>query len=108
MNSRDTAHVPAPDPDAFWDFEPGQARTVSVGSPTMSLKFLRSERTRAQFECAVDGTVLVDWLELDRPCVALRFADDSPAVTFTLRKVERLKVFLQVTASDRLYVARRE
>jgi hypothetical protein len=88
MDSRDVSHVPPPDPAAFWPFTVGQVRLLSI-KPRVTLELVKVEPTwRAYFRLSLDDVTVEDWLNIDRPCVALRMPETlEPAITFTLREV---------------------
>jgi len=102
--------IPAPDPANLWPFNVKQTRMVAAGDPMIHLTLLAVGRKRARFQMTITGNLftgpvdldLTDWLELDRPCVALKTYDDEPAITLILRRVEEQSVRLQVTANPRL------
>lgn len=102
MDSKDVAHVPAPNPAAFWDFKPGVSLLVSPAPTQISLTLKRLGHNRAEFAMDVKGRLLTDWLNMNAPCVAFRNAADEPLLTFTLRKIDHGKAFLQVTAAPSL------
>lgn len=109
MNSTDIAHVPPPNPEFFWPFESGQERTVIV-EPLCTLKFVRAESDRVWVRLTLStlSASVWDWLNLDRPCVALRTKLGEPLVTFTLRVVDPAAqtMSLQVTVNPRYKVGR--
>lgn len=51
----------------------------------------------AQFRMIFDNQDIPDWLNLDRPCVAIRNAAREPLITFTLREICGRSAFLQVS-----------
>lgn len=107
MDSIDTSHVPPPDPAFFWELTPGQTRVIGV-DPYLSLKALVVRFNRVQVCMVYKDRPLVDWLNLDKPCVALRLLNDQPAVTLTLREVKDDKAYLQVTAHPGFNIVSRQ
>jgi len=94
MDSLDTAHVnPNPDPAYLWPFKLlAPPKVVVIGANNVTLQVMeiapRHRPTSVYVEMTFDGKKICDWLNRDRPCVAIRHLDDSPAVTFTLREVD--------------------
>lgn len=107
MDSIDTNHVPPPDPAFFWELTEGQTCVIAI-DPFLSLKVLRVRFNRVQACMVYQYRPLVDWLNLNRPCVALRLTNDEPAVTLTLREVKDKTAYVQVTAHPSLNVVVRQ
>ena len=107
MDSFDIGHVPPPNPEFFWPFEANQERTVVI-EPLCILKFVLAENDRVwvQLKLSTLKSPVEDWLNLNRPCVALRTREGEPLVTFTLRVVDPTAqtMSLQVTVNPRYKV----
>jgi hypothetical protein len=113
MDSIDIGHVPPPDPENFWDLVPGQHRTLIKDHATLKLLTIQQEGyddARAEVALFIGGHTVIDWLNQDRPCVALRLVNGEPYVTLTLRKVTYddtprglpiVKAYLQVTVNPK-------
>ncbi len=116
------AHVPPPDPEFFWSFEPGQSHTFGI-NPDLGFRVdaifpsrrtalseipgsaLNDGCTEMRTIAKIQGTQFMDDREIkgellmDCPVVICRSGNDGePLVTLTLRKIEDGKAFLQVTA----------
>lgn len=112
MDSIDIGHVPPPNPENFWRLNAGQERTIS-GDGRTKLALLESEpasgRAKIRFFHSPPGvniataTVVDDWLNLHKPCVVLRTEAGEPALTLTLRVVQRASVALQGTYNPKLF-----
>jgi hypothetical protein len=102
LDSIDVAHVPEPDPDKYWEFQLGKKIMVAGPTPYFSLELSRLESRRALFLATVDGERVSDWLNLNKPCVALRDLAGNPAVTITFREQRDGKAYLQITAAPHL------
>lgn len=105
MDSIDTSHVAPPDPANFWKFAPGRRTMVSL-NPSLYLTLDRVEDGRARFLFDYDLRGLKgrkdDWLNLDRPCVAIRSVLGEPLITLTLREIRGDVAYLQMSAHPRL------
>lgn len=94
MDSIDTAHVnPNPDPDSLWTFELLKPPTEIVrGAKPLTLQVMEiapPHRPNAVYvEMVFESKEHCDWLNLDRPCVAVRRLDGQPAITFTVRSID--------------------
>jgi hypothetical protein len=102
MDSADTAHVPPPDPRNFWPLEIGKQQTISI-EPFIAIELLKIETQQVRIQMTMPSLLnhpLIDYLNLDKPVVVLRrfaWVDAEPMLTFTLRKIEGQKAFLQIT-----------
>ncbi len=105
--SRDTSHVPAPDPDHFWTFSSGQERVIGI-KPYLAF------RVEAIFDTWIEGLETLGEqkvrgeLHLDHPVVITRSASGEPQVTLTLRRITEGFAFLQVTVNPKLGQAPRQ
>lgn len=111
MDSVNIGHVPPPNPENYWDFKVGQTRVLI--DMTTSLRLIEVDFVtgpRARFAMSsIHFPTQVDWLNLDRPCVAIAMPDGEPGITVTLRKIEvnigsslDNKAWLQVTANPNI------
>jgi hypothetical protein len=100
MNSIDIAHVPPPNPKTFWGFKVSERRVV--WDQIASLTLIEILEKGARFEMELQGRKLVDVLNLNKPCVAIRHASGVPLVTLTLRKIDPDSAYLQVTVNPAL------
>ena len=113
MDSIGIGHVPPPDPDYFWDFVPGQKRILIERYASLELLTIQQDGydpERVEITMYVGGRAVTDWLNMNRPCVALRLPHGEPYVTLTLRKVTYenvngnlpvAKAYLQVTVNPK-------
>ena len=111
MDSIDVSHVPPPDPATYWEFRLGRVLLLCE-KPHISLRVTHVERDRAgmtmEHEIYSGGRDHVhDFLNLDKPCVAISLLDGQPAITLTLRKTEYGKAWIQVTAHPDLKLRER-
>ena len=105
MDSLDTRHVLPPNPATLWPFEIGQTREVRGPDPVwLTLRLVDVPGRRAAFNMVWRQYDLTDWLNLDRPCVAIRLQDRQPALTLTLREISRRGASLQLSAHPKLLV----
>lgn len=112
MDSLDVAHVPPPDPRSYWNLATGQE--VEIGE-RMFLKLLRTEVgsvRRAWVGFSLDNKTVYDWLNLDKPCVAIRKNSGAPWLTITLRALfinsnDQASASFQVTVDPKAEVVPR-
>jgi hypothetical protein len=100
VDSLDIGHVPPPDPANYWEFDIGKELVVARG-PRVTLTLHEVRAGQVFVEMVFRDQLVADWLNLDRPCVALRDPGGTPSLTLTLRKVEGSKAWLQISADLR-------
>jgi len=113
--SRNVGHVPPPDPATWWDFQPGQSRTILV-QPFVAFRV--DLITPDPPGPVVEGELHIinnkgekrikGELWLDRPVVCLRVCGTGePMITLTLRNIVGGKAYLQVSGHPRCKEVRR-
>jgi hypothetical protein len=104
---RDTSHVLPPDPANFWEFTPGRPQLICAGPQIVTMELRNAWVSRALFSLTLNGVEVTVTLGLDQPWVGVDLANGEPGITFTLRKVEEPKAFLQVSRNPRLREVKR-
>jgi hypothetical protein len=102
MDSLDTEHVnPNPKREDLWVFHLRKARTIA-GEPYVGLCLLKLEPQRVLMKMIFNQVVMHDYLNLDKPCVVLRFPKGEPWLTVTLRGQENGTALLQITSHPKV------
>lgn len=100
--SRDTAHIPQPDPDTFWPFTAGRERTIGI-DPVLAFRVDVIHDTWIEGTQTLGLQTVSGELHLDRPVVITRNSNGDPLVTLTLRRISGGIAFIQVSVDPRVY-----
>src|SRR5919198_6407855 len=72
--SRDTEHVPPPDPANFWEFAPGEERTIGTfqNGTVLAFRVHRIHYNRVEGTETLGRQKIVGYLWMDMPVVIVR------------------------------------